>query len=255
MIHFSLFARIRLVLLFIIVGLVNTATIAAEIPSFSVATELLPPYQYIDDQGNMTGYAVELVQAILDDLESSEEIWMYPWARTYKLATSRKNVLVFSLARTPERESLFHWIGEIHHENYTLFALKSNQEINVNSLEDATTYNVAVTRSSVAEHILTRLGFNSLEKTDSFEQCITMLLRKNSDLILASDYALKHQHFTQRISTDEIRRVYSLDGYSSGLYLAMSEDSDQALIDKLRASFQKFEKNGTIARLKLKWKL
>ena len=220
----------------------------------SIATELLPPYQFVDAHGNITGYAVDFVEAILDDLGIQDKIQMYPWARTYKLATSRKNVLIFSIAKTPERESMFHWIGELHQERYSFFTLKTNEHIQVQSLEDAKAYNIAVTRSSVADHMLSKLGFTQLEKTDSFGQCLIMLIKKHSDLILASDYALNHKYTTRELSSDALKLIYNMDDiYSSGLFLAMSADSDPVIINKLRQSFKKLKDNGEMDRLKIKW--
>jgi polar amino acid transport system substrate-binding protein len=82
-----------------------------------------PPYSYLEN-GRATGLCADIVRALLDDLQLQQEITIAPWARSYKTALEEPNVLLFTVARTVERESLFHWVGVIVSGETHLYALR-----------------------------------------------------------------------------------------------------------------------------------
>jgi len=159
------------------------------------------------------------------------------------------------LARRPERESNFIWIGEIHRESYTLLKLKSNHEIKIESIEDAKNFSITIPQDSVGDHLLTKLGFNNLEKTSGFDQCIKMVLTKRVDLLLASDYALNHTMTSPEFTSKDLQVAFEFDEHSSGLYIAMSAGSDPVIVDRLTKAFNKLYKQGLLNQLKAKWKI
>ncbi|TQV72777.1 amino acid ABC transporter substrate-binding protein [Aliikangiella marina] len=220
-----------------------------------VVTELLAPYQTIDKAGNLSGYAVEIVEALLADANITAEIEMFPWARTFKIASEDKNVLIFTLARHPERESHFLWLGQIHQETYTLLKIKQNSAVSINSIDDAKRYAITIPEDSVGDHLLTQLGFTNLERTSGFEQCIKMVLTGRADLVLASDYALRHDMTTPEYTSKNLTVAFEMSGQSSGLYIAMSKDSSPQLVKKLTNSFRRLQAEGLIDSLKSKWKI
>ncbi len=48
---------------------------------------------------------------------------MFVWARAYEIALHEKNVLIYSIKRTSERESLFKWVGVIVPIDFYFYAL------------------------------------------------------------------------------------------------------------------------------------
>jgi len=251
----SYFRVLTLASLLLSAPLLKSSENLTDFPEVNIITEQLPPYQFIDDNNRIQGYSVELVKEILDEAGINQSIQLYPWARTYKLATTRKNVIVFSLARIPDRESKFIWIGQLHEETYNFLTAKTNKDLRIKSLDEAKKYSIAVTRSSVADHLLTRLGFEHLEKTASFDQCIAMVIKNRIDLILASKHAIKYRVTNSKLVLENLISVFELKGHSTGLYLAMSADSDPQLVDKLKTAFETIKSRGTIEKLKRQWEI
>ncbi|MGL1863135.1 MAG: transporter substrate-binding domain-containing protein [Pseudodesulfovibrio sp.] len=108
---------------------------AAE-PKLQVITEIAPPASFIDTDGNLTGLAVEIIQAIQQEIGDHTEIQVMPWARGYQELTTNSNVALFSTTRTPARENLFQWVGPLFTTRWIIYARKDSG-LRITSLEDA----------------------------------------------------------------------------------------------------------------------
>ncbi|MGB5746824.1 MAG: transporter substrate-binding domain-containing protein, partial [Desulfobacterales bacterium] len=87
----------------------------------TIVSEENPPFNFIKD-GILTGSSTEIVREIMRRLNLPAEIQVLTWARGYQLALSRPNVVLFSTARTQEREHLFHWVGPIYKVRFGFYA-------------------------------------------------------------------------------------------------------------------------------------
>lgn len=67
--------------------------------------------------------------------ELEADFRLLPWARAYTEAQLRERHCVYSTTRTPERESLFTWIGPLTSSTWTAFALE-NTHITADTLTD-----------------------------------------------------------------------------------------------------------------------
>lgn len=247
----SLFPSITILLGF----LVSIHSFAKEstTPILSVVTENLPPYQYIESNGELTGYSYEVVKALLEEVGVQSRISVLPWARAYKIASKRKNTLIFSVAKTASRMPYFHWIGKIHAEKYIFLSLKDNQHVKAENLEQVKKYRTSVTRSTVTDQLLTQLAFPKIERTANFNQSFEMLFRKRVDLVVATREALKYYQPNTSVDTKELREVFKLDNYSSDIYIAVNIFSDSELVKKLEVAFKKLENSGRLKSLQDKW--
>ena len=244
----------RLVVTLICV-LFSTFSIAfdSKVPTLSIVTEDLPPYQFLSSSGELKGYSFEVISLLLEEAGETPNISTFPWARAYKIASTTKNTAIFSVAKTASRLPHFHWVGKLHSEKYIFITLKSNRHIKAENLDQIKQYTTAVTRSNVTDQLLTRLDFPNIERTANFDQSLHMLLRKRVDLVIATREALKYYHFSSNIDLQKLTEVYQLQGHSSDIYFAINIASDQALVDRLKAAYKKIESDGHISSLRKKW--
>ena len=64
----------------------------------------------------MQGISVDLLEAVTERMGqtvSRKEVRVEPWADGYRAALEGNGTVLFSTARTPERENLFKWAGPI----------------------------------------------------------------------------------------------------------------------------------------------
>jgi len=78
-----------------------------------------------------------IAKAMLSASGQLVPIQLLPWRRAYRMDLSRENTIIFSLVRSPERESFFHWMGPVHSLNGYLIALSTWDDIQLNTLDDA----------------------------------------------------------------------------------------------------------------------
>ncbi len=100
-------------------------------------TEEYPPYNYEDDAGRITGSSTELLRTALNAAELDADFRLLPWARALTEAQLRERHCVYSTTRTPERESLFTWVGPLTSSTWAAFTLE-NADIEADSLDDLT---------------------------------------------------------------------------------------------------------------------
>lgn len=103
----------------------STSVFSLEI---SLVTEEYPPYYYLENN-KVIGISAEITGAVSKEARIPYTITLYPWARAYAMALHNRNVLIFSLARSPDREDLFKWVGVIASGQFCLFSLKKRTDI------------------------------------------------------------------------------------------------------------------------------
>ncbi|MDD4454384.1 MAG: transporter substrate-binding domain-containing protein [Candidatus Methanomethylophilaceae archaeon] len=124
-------------------------------------TEDLPPYNYMEN-GTLQGLSVDLLEAItgkMGDEVSREEVHLVPWTEGYQAALARNATVLFSTARTPEREQSFKWVGPIYSDRYVLFAGR-DRAITITGPDDLNQYQIGVVASDSALRQLLALGVN-----------------------------------------------------------------------------------------------
>ena len=150
-------------------------------PNISIVTENWPPYNY-EENGNLHGVSYEVVSAVLEELNISPKIDVYPWARAYSIALRDENTLIFSISRKAERETLFKWVGSILKTQNYLFALSERSDIATNSLEDLKQYKVGAVREDIRDQYLSKQGFDT-EPVSKHYLNIKKLMNNRIDLM------------------------------------------------------------------------
>ncbi|MFY8325203.1 substrate-binding periplasmic protein [Pseudoalteromonas sp. ZZD1] len=207
----------------------------AQLP-VKVVTELSPPNQTrIND--DVTGYSTDIVKLILNKANINAPIEIYPWARAYKMALSVPNTLIYSLARTKDREPLFHWIGIVAKFKLGFVKLTQRHDIVINTLEQAKQYNVAVQRNDLAYNVLTKYGF-SVVLTSDIQKSYHLLLAKKVDLIIDDENYLSVMSEQLAINADKISFVYAIDELAVAGYLAANINMDPAMVSELKGAFE-----------------
>ena len=225
-----------------------------DVQSVQILTEDLPPFNYEED-GEVRGAAAEVVHAIRDELDLDEPIRVYPWVRTYEMALNEPNVAVFSLARIPERENQFHWIGVLAPATPFLFALESREDIQLDNLDDAREYSIGVFRRSAPETYLEARGFTVDEELISVyghDRLYDLLRHERIDLWAVTLESIPHIVAGVREEPRApVRPVLSLPELipDNGVYLAMSRETPEETVEAFREAYQRVAENGTLENI------
>ncbi|WP_419903347.1 substrate-binding periplasmic protein [Kiloniella sp.] len=218
-----------------------TKTVIAD--TVHIVTEEFPPYNYQEDS-NAKGLSTEVIQAVLQEIDVQAEINFYPWARAYKIAQQRKNHLIYSIVRIPEREEQFQWVGKIAPYSTSLYKLKSNTNIKVHTLSDAKNYLVGVSREDVITTYLRRKGFVTFDISNHDSINIKKLLSGRVDLIAYDDASFVYIVRSMGLDLSKFEKINPLLELSGSLYMAFNKNSDTELVNKFRAGLQSIKENG-----------
>ena len=211
--------------------------------ALKVVTENFPPYNFQVD-GDAKGISTEVVLAMIKHAELEADIQFYPWPRAYRTAQIEPNTLIYSIARIPERESLFEWIGAIAPYRTSFYKLKSNTKLHIHSLEEARSHHIGVSQEDVIKTYLENRGFDQLEEVRADQLVVRMLVYGRMELIAYDEASMPFQMAAAGLDYYVIERVLRIDALSESLYIAMHPQSDPALIEKLKLSLLAIKQNG-----------
>ena len=232
--------------LFLITILDGTRYVKAE-EVLRVVTENWRPYSY-EENKVVKGRTTEIVRKVLERANISYKIKVYPWARAYKIASEEKNVLIYAIARTPERENNFKWVRPITTpDNIYLYKLAERKDIIINTLDDARKYQIGVIRRSMYHQFLTKHGFtNNLQIVAMQGVNHKKLLVKRIDLWAEGENNL-HAEIKGKIpndSFDRFEKAFLL--FSHAYYMAFSKSTPDEIVDKVKNAFDQLKKEEAI---------
>jgi len=219
-------------------------SLMAHAGTLSVVTTDFPPFQYsIGDQ--VRGITTEIVENVIANAGYKSSIKSYPWARALKLGMKEREVLIYSIVRSPEREKNFKWIGVIAPYKVHFWKLKERKDIKVNSTEDAKHYRCGATTGDIKTDQLIKLSFVSglnLDLVASDQQNIRRLFAGKIDLMTHDDLSFRYSIEAEKLDYSLVEKLIPLDGSSRELQLAASLGTSDAVVEKLRASLAAFKK-------------
>ncbi|MFY7866361.1 substrate-binding periplasmic protein [Roseateles sp.] len=204
------------------------------------------PFVYAQG-GKVAGPATDILERVMEDAGiAAYDFKIYPWARAYDLALKQPNVLIYLIARTPEREARFKWVGELTRLDIDFYRLKSRPEIQLRSLAEARQYKVGVVRDDVRHQYLSLQGFNKLLVESRLADNLRQLLGGRVDLVALTeaDYVNLCKH--EFAECAQLERVYRLEDLSTSLQAAFSVSTPDEVVERVRQSFDKLKARGKI---------
>ncbi len=232
--------------------------VAVEISAF---TESLPPLNYEQD-GKVVGFSSELLDLMAKDADITVHKQLLPWSRAYDMVGRQGNTLIYSLARTPERESLFQWVGPISARRILLYKHSDRTDISLKSLDDARPYRIGVARESAAAKGLIKQGFAingahevlgpGLDLGAHDESNMKKFIAKRFDLLVSLDWAAAYNAKNAGLDADDLQAVWVLDESLSYWY-GLNPATDPDIARRLNAALQKVKSDGRYLALKQKY--
>jgi polar amino acid transport system substrate-binding protein len=169
-------------------------TFNTQAEQIKIVTENFAPYNYIENN-RLIGIHTSLIKKILSKTQIEAKFHVYPWARAYNMALQEKNTLIYSIARSKNREALFQWVGPIVPVTTCLFALKNRKDIDFNDLETAKKHVTVTQLQGRTAHVLINKGFQkkkNLMHATSMESALKVLLNGRSDLLGYPELPIYH---------------------------------------------------------------
>lgn len=206
---------------------------------------------YVYMQGDkIAGPATEILEKTLNNAGIKDyRVSIYPWARAYDMALTEPNVLIYLIARTPEREHLFQWVGEFMQVRYHLYKLRERTDIVANSLDTARKYVIGVMRDDLRHQYLKKQGFSRLVVSAEIQENFAQLVNRQVDLVPLSDSGAARLCREANFDCAGLEKLLPLEETTTGLYMAYSKSTPAALVARTHAAFEQLRANGTVRRV------
>jgi polar amino acid transport system substrate-binding protein len=215
-------------------------------------TEYSPPFTDINSD-QKEGYATIPMRAIVGEAGYAPNITTLSWKAALDIVQSKPSVLIYPLARTPERESQFTWIGRLGRLRYFVYHLRSRHLPTPSGLEALKQYRIAVIRRDIRENYMLAHGFQPgsnaglIDVSDNIE-AFQLLRVGRVDLGIFSPPSIAQLCVNQQVDCSEFDIVMPLD-LSSDLYLAGNRQMPAEQAHRLQAAYKRLAANGTLRRI------
>lgn len=225
----------------------------------TVVTELFYPYQFMDENNQVTGVSTEILQALFEETGDSYNIEVLPWSVAYQKGLTVPNTMIYSLARNQYREAHFLWVGEIYDDRVYLWSLANSEIKEVKDILLLQDYKIAVVKDSNPHHIFLDMGFENLYLLTSTQsnlnraQRIKMLLNGRIDLLVGSEIIMKASLNTLEFEPGKLKKVATSSELSNKLQIAFNQDSNRTLYQKYQRAYSQIKARGRVKEIKLKW--
>ncbi len=202
-----------------------------------------PPLTYENSEGQATGFVTDIVREINKRMGNREPIMVLDWDMAYEAAVLNPNVVLFSIARTEERDPLFNWVGPvIQTEAYLYKNAESNRA--VPSIEYAKKVKqIATTSSWWMEQRLRELGFENLVSYPNPEECVRKLIEGDVELSIFTDITVKGIVENAGYDMNQLEKALFFE--ARDVYIAISKGSEEDFIDQFEQTLETLIEDGT----------
>jgi polar amino acid transport system substrate-binding protein len=206
-------------------------------------TEEQPPYNFITNQGYVSGSSTEIVREIAKRTTDKISITLVTWDRGIETVMEKPNTALFSTVRTNERESEFKWVGPIATVELVVYGKKDFPIItsNISDLKGSGT--IAVVRNDVREDILRESNLTDLLVLPDDYSCIEALERKNADLWFGTSDIFAQSSKTLSSGPDTFKKVCIY--MNADIYIAFNRDTSDETIQKWQQALDSMKDDGT----------
>ena len=210
----------------------------------TVVTENFAPAQYLDANNNLVGDAADIVRLVLDNAGIDYSISVNDWSMTYNIALRDPQTCIFSISRSPERESSFVWFAKLAQFDTNFYSLKS-KGIVLTSLDQAKQYRIAVLKDNYSHHYLLSQGFKENENLmlfNSFDNIFKIIRARSSsiDLVVIPAQRINHEQ-SHLLNELQLEPLMPINVSQAPLYFACNKNLPNKLKRQLSAAFALYE--------------
>lgn len=243
----------KLIVTFVVITmLVLSPSIAEARDKVTFYTEPYPPFQSQNQQGQLVGFSIDILQAAQAYLDFDIDIQMMPWSRAYHNALSQPNTFIFSIASTDKRLAYFKWIGDFYTVQDMIYKKSNRPDIQLNTIDDIKHYSMALSRNDAS---LDRLKLDEKNQNvyivRSQLAALKMLNFDRVDLIYNNEVGFREDVKKMGYKTSDFTAALPVVNMPIGI--STHKDTNEALANNMRQALNTIKKNGELAQITTRW--
>lgn len=202
-------------------------------------TEEFPPFNFLEN-GTPTGLAVDLLVAITKeagDTLSTAKIRVIPLREGLEAVRNTPGSVIFSIARTPNREEDYRWVGPFTSYNIVLFSSRS-RNITIQSPDDLKDYIIGAVTSDVSVENLILMGITPDHIVTNPDPVVLLRMLDNETVDLVTSGDIAGEYFIKKMNgnPESYRIAYRME--STPLYYAFNKETPENQIDKFQQALE-----------------
>lgn len=213
-----------------------------------LTTEDYPPFNYLNQEtGQISGLSADVVAEIMARAGITYSTDHLPWKRAYHMALNEEGTCVFSASVTPERASLFKWVGPLAENNWVLIA-DGISNIQIASLDEARDYRVGGYDGDAASLYLESMGF---ALNNPVRDAVNPALLRLGRIDLWVTGHLSGPYYASREGFEGFQIVHSFKKVQ--MSLACNKSVPTPVIEEMNSILRQMKQDGTYAKLQNKY--
>lgn len=219
--------------------------------TLQIYTEQYPPLTYRNSFGEITGFGTDVVTEIMKRNQINATINLTQWSNAYTMIQNIPNFCLFTMDRTPARDSLFQWVGPLG-TNTTYFYTKQGSGIIISSINDAKNLSKIGTVSSwFSDQYLRQLGFNNLVTDPDPVVMTKKLMNGEIDAFVCSSVTFPDILKSAGYQLNQVSGTFSL--MSSDYYIVFSKGTPSYIVNQWQITIDKMKQDGSYNAIYRKW--
>ncbi len=209
------------------------------------------PFSYVDSNGNLKGFNVDLMKAMMRDPALSSYSITFKTMGFHAAMQALKNGLVdavFGVAKTPEREIYFNFTQSYFNISFAIFTRKGT---GIKNMDDLANRTVVVRRGSMAgEYLLNHTHNTIILSVDTVEEGLELVSRGDAAAFFGDKYVGLY-YLKYESDLDSVMMVSEYSDIAPGCIAVKKGDS--AFLDALNIALENTMLNGTYSEIYAKW--
>jgi polar amino acid transport system substrate-binding protein len=206
-------------------------------------TEEWAPYNYQAVDGSVQGLSTDLLRELCTQARLTCSFEIMPWARAMRLAQTEPGTLLFTTARTPERETQFRWIGPIAPRGTWVYRLRAPDAPACQPAMAGDSCRYGVVRDDAARNDLHLAGVpdSRIEEATDEGQNLKKLMYGRIQAITGTEIAVRWLAKHDGVNADRLERTAPLSRQTTAYYYALNPRTDPALIARLEDAWRELQ--------------
>jgi polar amino acid transport system substrate-binding protein len=211
-----------------------------------VITEEFPPYNFKTASG-ISGISTDIVRELMKRTNTSADIESMNWSDGYTLAISGPDTMIYSVARTSEREDKLKWVGPIGVWRLTFYA-DSKSNISITDMDGARRAGVVcVVKNDARYTTLMQDNFTQIQTVATDGECARKLKEGSVSLWFGSSTSFDGVIAKENLSQSDFKPVYEV--MNNPLYIGFSKDVPDSVVSNWQEKLGDMYADGTYANI------
>lgn len=224
-------------LILLLISSFFSASLLADIPVLQLITEDAAPYSFKDANGKIAGVSIDLLKSLFSRTQINYTLAIDTWENAYESALNKPYHGVLSTAGTPERKSLFKWVGPIVTMQW-VFLAKKNRAISIEALGDAKKYIIGGYKEDAVTLFLESKGFKNIRVSINNRDNASLLESGKIDLWATPENVGYLQ--AKNLGITDLKTVYYIE--SVDYYIAFNKSVPDEIVEKLSDALAEVKK-------------